>query len=148
MISRRLLLASLAGLSVSRAVEAAEPQVFSARGVAINGYDPVAYFTESRPVRGKSDFQITWKDATWMFASARNLAAFESDPTRHAPRYGGYCAYAVSRGYVARTDPAAWRIHDGRLYLNYSLNVRAIWSRDIPGNIARANANWPRVLSL
>ncbi|NNF24928.1 MAG: YHS domain protein, partial [Rhodobacteraceae bacterium] len=73
-------------------------------------------------------------------------ALFDADPAAFAPQYGGYCAYAVSKGATATTDPDAWTVHDGRLYLNFSTTVRSIWQEDIPGNIARADANWPGVL--
>ena len=84
--------------------------------------------------------------ATWSFASAENRATFAADPEKFAPRYGGYCAWAVSQGYTASIDPDAWRIVDGALYLNYSLAVREEWERDIPGHIASADVNWPRLL--
>ena len=116
-------------------------------GLAIGGYDPVAYFTQGKPVKGKSAHKVMWKGAVWTFASAAHREAFEADPRRYAPQFGGYCAYAVSRGYTAKTDPKAWKVHEGRLYLNYSTQVRTLWSRDIPGNIALARGNWPGVLS-
>ena len=123
MLTRRhiLLLATLSGaaLAVGNPVAAAQPMVFSNGGFAINGYDPVAYFTEGEPVEGLDEHTLTWNDATWRFANAKNLEAFEADPETYAPRYGGYCAYAVSRNYTASTDPDAWTIHDGKLYLNY-----------------------------
>ena len=127
-------------------VQAAEAPVFSSRGLAIRGYDPVAYFKQSKPVRGKAEHTAKWNGATWRFASAENKAAFEASPSRYAPQFGGYCAYAVSRNYTASTDPAAWRIVDGKLYLNYSKSVARTWAKDIPGNIAKANRNWPGVL--
>ena len=115
-------------------------------GLAVSGYDPVAYFTAGKPVEGSSDFETEWNGATWRFSSAENLAAFEADPKVYAPQYGGYCAWAVSQGYTASTVPEAWRIVDGKLYLNYSLSVQSRWEGDIPGNIANADANWPGVL--
>ncbi len=127
-------------------VFAATPLTFAEDGVAINGYDPVAYFMQSEPVEGMAEFGFDWNGATWRFASAANRAAFATDPAAYAPRYGGYCAYAVSQGYTATTDPDAWTVHDGKLYLNYSRRVRRIWLRDIPGHVAAADANWPGVL--
>ena len=116
-------------------------------GGAIRGYDPVAYHTEKKPVKGKRAHRLEWKGATWSFASAENRGLFKADPEKYAPRYGGYCAFAVSRGYTASIDPDAWSIVDGALYLNYSLGVRDQWSRDIPGNIAKGDANWPKLLA-
>ncbi len=115
------------------------------KGAAIGGTDPVAYFTEGRPVSGRAEFAHEWQGATWRFASAANRDRFAAEPARYAPAYGGFCAYAVARGYTAPIDPEAWRIVDGRLYLNYDLGTRALWERDIPGEIAKAEANWPKL---
>ncbi|MCE3248337.1 MAG: hypothetical protein K0R41_2162 [Geminicoccaceae bacterium] len=114
-------------------------------GVAIEGTDPVAYFDEGEPVAGSSDFEHEWMGATWRFASAENRDRFAADPETYAPQYGGYCAWAVSQGYTAKIDPAAWRIVDGKLYLNYSKDVQTQWAGDIPGNIAKGDANWPQI---
>ena len=147
MFNRRLLIAGLAAMPFARKAEASEPRVHAPGGLAIAGHDPVAYFREGRPVKGRAEHAIEWNGATWRFASAANRAAFANDPDAYAPQFGGYCSYAVSRGYTASTDPEAWTVQGGKLYLNYSRNVRAIWSRDMAGNIARGNANWPGVLS-
>ena len=114
-------------------------------GTAIEGYDPVAYVTEGRPVEGESAFAHDWMDATWYFASAENRDLFAADPEKYAPQYGGYCAWAVAHGYTAKIDPEAWRIVDDRLYLNYSKDVQAPWAEDIHGNIAKGDANWPKI---
>lgn len=115
------------------------------RGLAIKGYDPVAYFTDGRPVEGDSDFEFEWRDATWRFASAAHRDLFAADPEKYAPQYGGYCAWAVSQNKKASIDPDAWRIVDGKLYLNYSLKVQRTWETDIPGFIQKADANWPEL---
>ena len=114
--------------------------------LAVSGYDPVAYFSEGKPVAGTSALEYDWNGATWRFSSAQNLAAFKARPEAYAPQYGGYCAWAVSQGYTAKSDPEAWRIVDGKLYLNYSKEIQERWARDIPGNITKADANWPKVL--
>ncbi len=116
-------------------------------GLAIRGADPVAYFTEGAAVTGSPEFTYDWGDATWQFASAENRDLFAANPKQYAPQYGGFCAWAVSQGYTASIDPNAWRIVEGRLYLNYSPGVQQRWERDIPGNISSADANWPGVLS-
>ncbi|MCF6445201.1 YHS domain-containing (seleno)protein [Nereida sp. MMG025] len=126
---------------------AAEPAVFATDGVAINGYDPVAYFTQSMPVQGSAQITASHDGATFRFASEGNKAMFLAEPAKFAPQYGGYCAYAVSKGYTATTSPNAWTVHDGKLYLNFNRAVRGIWSRDIPGNVKKGDANWPSVLS-
>ena len=127
-------------------VFAGEAPVFSTEEGAIRGYDPVAYFTVGKPVRGSNQFTSKWQGATFKFSSAENLALFKAEPTAYAPQYGGYCAFAVSKGATAGTVPDAWSIVDGKLYLNYSLNVRNRWSKDVPGNIKAADRNWPAVL--
>ncbi|MEL6471046.1 MAG: YHS domain-containing (seleno)protein [Cyanobacteria bacterium J06623_4] len=116
-------------------------------GLAIRGTDPVAYFTEGAAISGRPEFAYSWRNATWQFASAENRDLFAANPEQYAPQYGGFCAWAVSEGYTASIDPEAWRIVDGRLYLNYSQGVQRQWEQDIPGNISRADANWPGVLS-
>ncbi|MGK7891387.1 MAG: YHS domain-containing (seleno)protein [Leptolyngbyaceae cyanobacterium] len=116
-------------------------------GVAIEGTDPVAYFTDGGPVPGSSEFAYEWNGAVWQFASAENRDLFAANPEQYAPQYGGYCAWAVSQGYTAPIDPSAWKIVDGKLYLNFDRRVQARWERDIPGHIAQADANWPGVLT-
>jgi YHS domain-containing protein len=115
--------------------------------VAVSGYDPVAYFTDGRPVRGTQQFTTTHGGFEYRFASAEHLAAFRANPARYVPQYGGYCAWAVSQGYTASADPTNWRIVDGKLYLNYNDEIQHRWEGDIPGHIRSANTNWPSVLS-
>jgi hypothetical protein len=112
-------------------------------GLMVDGYDVVAYFTDGRPTKGTPEFEREWHGVKWRFASAANRDAFAASPEKFAPAYGGFCAYAVSRNYTADTDPQAWEIVDGRLILNYSLQVRSLFQRDTPGNIRKADANWP-----
>ena len=121
-------------------------QIYAENGIAVDGTDVVAYFTESAPVAGNPAITLDWMGVKWRFSSQENRAAFEANPAAYAPQYGGYCAYAVSQGYTAPTVPEAWTIYDGKLYLNFSTGVRSRWERDIPGHIAAANANWPGVL--
>lgn len=137
---------ALAGLAVAAPKTA---PVFSGivSGVAVGGYDPVAYFSAGKPVKGDAAFQLTHEGVAWRFASAANREAFRADPARYAPQYGGYCAWAVAEGYTAKGDPEAWRIVDGKLYLNYNRSVQRTWEKDVPGNVRRGDANWPRVLN-
>ena len=116
-------------------------------GLAIRGYDPVAYFTDKKPVKGSGDFELEWKGATWRFASAAHRDAFAKSPDKYAPQYGGYCAYGVSRGYAVGIDPEAWHVVDAKLYLNYNLDVRKEWRKDIAGHITKADRNWPKILA-
>ncbi len=124
---------------------ALEP-TFQANGLAISGYDPVAYFTEKRPVPGKAEFETQWKGATWRFASKENRQRFLKNPKSYAPQYGGYCAYAVSKNSTASTDPQAWTVDNNKLYLNYNVLVRTIWQRKQAENIKKGNIFWPQLL--
>ncbi len=143
----RIILTIIALIFISPVANAVKPEIYSSFiDGAINGYDPVAYFTEGKPVKGKSAHTFDYKGAAWKFSSEQNKQAFMDSPEKYTPQYGGYCSYAVANGTTASTDPDAWTIHDGKLYLNYSISVRAKWSEDIPGNIRKANAHWPGVL--
>lgn len=137
----------LALLATTGPLRAENPVNTTLFGIAIKGYDPVAYFTESKPVKGSTDFESEWQGATWRFASAAHRDAFQTSPERYTPQYGGYCAWAVSQGYTAGIDPAAWRIVDGKLYLNYSLDVQKKWEQDIAGYIAAADTHWPKIVA-
>ncbi|MYG52779.1 MAG: YHS domain-containing protein [Rhodospirillaceae bacterium] len=153
-LSRRLLLAAalaapiaaVAGIYAIAPATAAKPEIFAPGGKAIRGYDPVAYFTEGKPVAGKAEFTHKWKGATWYFSSAANRDRFRSDPERWAPQYGGYCAYGVAQGYAVKIEVDQWSVVDGKLYLNYDRSVQRTWKRDIPGYIRKADGNWPGVL--
>lgn len=148
-LSRRAVLAGIAATTVAASALpalAATPETFATDGVAINGYDPVAYFTDSKPVEGSADYTFDYKGATWRFASAAHRDTFAADPVAYAPQYGGYCAFAAAKGGIATTIPEAWEIVDGKLYLNYNLKVQGFWREDIPGFIAAADANWPAIL--
>ena len=149
MLSRRTLLISALTAAALPALPAfaKTPDVFAPGGVAINGYDPVAYFTQGEPVEGDPSLALDWTGAVWHFASAENRATFEANPKAYAPQYGGYCAYAVANGYTAETDPDAWAVVDNKLYLNFNRRIQRRWERDIPGYIASADANWPQVLA-
>ena len=111
---------------------------------AIRGYDPVAYFTQHKPVEGSAGFTHQWMGAKWRFVNAANRDAFAKTPAKYAPQYGGYCAWAVSQGYTASTDPEAWKIVNGKLYLNYSKSVQQQWTDGgIPKLIKQGDKNWP-----
>ena len=124
-----------------------EPVNKTLLGNAIEGYDVVAYFTQGKPVKGSGDHEVEWNGATWRFASAAHRNLFAKDPAKYAPQYGGFCAFGVSRGYAVGIDPDAWKIVDGKLYLNYDTDVQAEWVKNIPGYIAKADANWPKIVA-
>lgn len=126
-------------------VFAQQSPVFAPDNQAIRGYDPVAYFTDSKPVKGKPDLTYTWQDVTWSFASQANLDTFKANPEKYAPQYGGYCAYGLSEGHKAPTDPDAFTIVDDKLYLNYNPKVKTLWSKDRDVRIKTADGNWPKL---
>jgi hypothetical protein len=148
--SRRQFLTTALAASLYNALPhaafASTAPVYAEGGVAIDGTDPVAYFTQSKPIAGSPDITHDWNGAQWHFSTEANRTAFAADPAAFAPQYGGYCAYAVSEGYTASTTPKAWKIVDGKLNLNYSRRFQRRWEKDIPARIANADANWPKVL--
>ena len=120
-------------------------QFYETDGVAIGGFDPVAYMTAQKAVVGSADFTSVHKGSTFRFKSAANRDAFAANPEKFAPQYDGYCAFGVSRGYKAVTSPNAFTVVDGKLYLNYNAEVKAMWSKDAAGYIGKADANWAAV---
>jgi YHS domain-containing protein len=117
------------------------------KGVAVQGYDVVAYFTDKAAVKGSAQHAHIWNGVEWRFASPEHLDAFVKDPARYAPAFGGYCAYGVSRGYAVDVDPEAFAVVDGALYLNYSKSVQRTWNEDRVGYISKARQRWPEVLT-
>lgn len=112
--------------------------------LALNGYDPVAYFTKSEATLGSEQFAIQHKGVVWNFTSAEHKAQFEADPDKYEPQYGGYCAWAAAdKKKLAPGDPKIWKIVEGKLYVNYNKGVQKIWEKDIPRFITQADANWP-----
>ncbi len=115
------------------------------QGLALEGYDPVAYFTDHKPVQGKKEFSAEHDGATYYFASAEHQSMFEAEPGKYAPQFGGFCAYAVSKGYVAPVNPSAFQIHDGHLLLQNSSYAMELFNQDEEGNYKAAVANWPKI---
>ena len=133
-------------LGIGSPAAALEPVSKGGDGVALGGYDAVAYFTDDKPVAGTKEFQTQWNGATWLFATADHREAFVKAPEKYAPQYGGYCAYAVARGTSAPGDPTLWKVKDGKLYVNKNADVQKLWNQDVPGYIVQANRNWPAVM--
>ena len=142
----RIFASMVLSLAVLAAYAAGESNV-DGSGLALKGYDPVAYFVENKPVKGRTEFTAQHEGATYRFASAANRDAFAAAPAKYAPQYGGYCAFGAAGGYKAPIEPDAWTVVDGKLYLNYSQSVRRQWSSDIPGYLRKADANWPQLRS-
>jgi YHS domain-containing protein len=112
-------------------------------GVAIQGYDPVAFFTDSKPVKGDPKFVSKRDGAIYFFASKEHKDLFNADPMKYEPVFGGYCAYGVSRDRLVEIDVDAFQIVNGKLLLQYSKGVRDDFNKDTTGNLAKANTNWP-----
>lgn len=133
------------GLAATQDTGPVKPVNTDEAGVALHGYDAVAYLSDREPVKGSPAFEHTWKGATWRFATAANRDRFAADPSAFEPQFGGYCAWAVSRNYTADTDPEAFDVVDGKLYLNYSKLVQLRWKVDRARNIAKGAQNWPKL---
>lgn len=118
----------------------------NAEGIILDGYDPVAFFTDNKPVKGDAAFSFTYDNAKYLFSSAEHLSLFKANPAKYQPQFGGWCAYAVSLGRVAPVDVNTFSITDGRLFLQH--NQRAVngWNKDVTGNIVKADKYWPEVL--
>lgn len=112
-------------------------------GLALQGCDPVAFFTDGKPVPGKTEFHSLWHDATYRFASAEHQTMFEKDSAKYEPQFGGYCAYGVSKGHLAPVKIDAFQIVDGRLLMQYDTSVRKAFNENQSGNLATADKVWP-----
>lgn len=115
-------------------------------GVEIQGYDPVAFFTDNRPVKGNSQFQSEYQGAKYYFASAEHKASFDKEPAKYEPQFGGYCAYGASRGKTAPIKIEAWQIVNGRLLMQYDLDIKDKFNKDTQGNLQKADQNWPGIV--
>jgi YHS domain-containing protein len=113
------------------------------KGVALKGYDPVAYFTVGKPTKGDKALASTYRGATYWFSSGQNKQAFDADPAKYEPQFGGYCGYAASINKLADIGPAYWSIVDGRLILQHNRKAVGLWEKDVRGNLTKADANWP-----
>lgn len=112
-------------------------------GLALQGYDPVAYFSSNKPLKGKPEFKSSYRGGTYYFASEENKSRFEKEPEKFQPAFGGFCAYGVSHKKLVQIDPEAFQIVDGRLLLQYSKAIRNDFNKDTQGNLAKADTNWP-----
>jgi YHS domain-containing protein len=145
-VRRAVLAAAL--LLFASIVPAFAGEFFEEDGVAIRGYDPIAYFAEMKPVKGLAEFHAEYQGSTFYLSSVAHRDTFTASPDKFAPQYGGYCAFGMAKGYKAVIDPDAFTVVGDKLYLNYSETVRSKWKLDIPGYIRTANANWPEVKKL
>jgi YHS domain-containing protein len=153
-VNRRVALLIAAGsLFASAAALAAPPANTLKQGLfggrtdtAILGYDPVAYFTDGKPVKGQDALAFDYLGAKWKFASQAHLDLFKANPEKYAPQYGGYCAYGVSQDNLVSIEPDKFKIFEGKLYLNYDADVQAKWLKDVTGYITSADQKFPQLL--
>jgi YHS domain-containing protein len=153
-LSRRLVLALAAGALFSSTRALAAPPantlksgLFGGRAdTAILGYDPVAYFTDGKPVKGQDNLSFDYLGAKWKFASQSHLDLFKAEPEKYAPQYGGYCAYGVTQDALVSIEPDKFKIINGKLYLNYDADVQAKWLKDTAGYIRQADAKFQALL--
>jgi YHS domain-containing protein len=132
-------------LSAGMAAQSQKPEVFSTDEGAIAGYDPVAFFKESKPVLGKKELVFSWNGADWHFVSPENLETFRTNPEQYAPQFGGWCVYGTAAGHKSPTVPETWAIIDHKLYFNYNTAVQKLFNKNQKGLIEQANKNWPNV---
>jgi YHS domain-containing protein len=118
------------------------PLTVNVTEIAINGFDPVSYFNADRPAKGTEEFEYTWKDVTYQFSSKDNLELFKSNPAKYAPQYGGYCAFAMSRGDYSRINPESYAIVNDKLYLTYNRDIKNAWLQDKENYISMADRIW------
>jgi len=152
----KILITSFSLLLISQVATAAPPVNtlekkglfgYAHNGVAIRGYDTVAYFTMSKPVKGKDAHTTQWNGATWKFSSQEHLDLFVGEPEKYAPQYGGYCAYGVAQDSLVKIEPEQWTIFDDKLYLNFNKKLNDKWKKDIPGYIEAADAAFEKLLA-
>ena len=136
----------LLSLFVVASVQAKTLINVDATGLALQGYDPVAYFTDNRPVKGDAKITATYRSATYRFASAEHKKMFEANPAKYEPQFGGFCGYAASINKVAPIEVEYFQIIDGRLILQHNEKAWNLWIKDVPGNLKRADQNWPALV--
>jgi len=132
----------------TQSVTAQSSEVFAPSGIAINGYDPVAFFTEGKPLKGLDEFSFNWKNVQWKFISQSNLDSFKTAPEKFAPQFGGYCAYGTSQGHKAPTQADTWTIINEKLYFNYNMKVKGLWDKNRIPLIDSANVKWSSIKNL
>jgi YHS domain-containing protein len=120
---------------------------YESQGIAIRGYDLVANFQLNKAVKGSAEFKVEHKGSVFYFSSAAHRDAFVKAPEKYAPQYAGYCAFGMASGYKAATDPNAFTVVDGKLYLNYNADIQKKWGTDVPGYLKKADEKWPAAQS-
>jgi YHS domain-containing protein len=146
---KKIILFVIVGIGIAAAVwvginqtEGVKKINATAENLAVKGFDTVAYFTEQEAVPGNPQYSFLWNGAKWYFSSAENMEKFKAAPETYAPQFGGYCSFAVSKGYTADADPQAWKVVDGKLYLNYNQKVKEMWEAEQEKRIKDGEKNW------
>lgn len=142
---KKTIASAVLALFVIISAHAQKSPVFAPNGTAIKGYDPVAFFTESKPVKGQETLSYEWNGAKWLFSSKENMDRFKANPEKYAPQYGGYCAYGMSQGHKAPTETETWTVLNDKLYFNYNAKVKEMFNKDRQGYIEKADKNWPEL---
>ena len=144
---KSILATGLASLALAGSSLAGSPvNIAGASGIALNGYDPVGFFTEQRPVHGDPGITGTHQGATYLFASEKHRNAFEQNPDKYVPQYGGYCAYGASVGALFPVDIDTWQVRNGKLYLNLNPEILKAFNKDFEDNVRKAEENWPELM--
>ena len=146
---KKIILFVIVGIGIAAAVwfginrsEGVKKINTTAENLAVRGFDTVAYFTENAAVPGTPQYSFIWNGAKWYFSSPENMEKFKATPETYAPQFGGYCSFAVSKGYTADADPQAWKIVDGKLFLNYNQKVKEMWEAEQDMRIRDGGKNW------
>lgn len=142
---KRILLTIIALLTVARLAAAGEVINVDPQGLALQGYDPVGYFTDDKPIKGDPKFTATYKGGTYLFASAAHKKTFERNPTKYVPQFGGFCGYAASINKLAPIEVEYFQVLHGRLVLQHNEKAWKLWHQDVEGNLKKADANWPNL---
>ena len=124
-----------------------KPAIYTSwqNNLAISGYDTVSFFS-GKPLAGKPEFTYVYDGAEWRFSTRGNLELFKTNPDAFMPQYGGYCAWAVAMGKLAKSSPEHWSVEDGKLYVNFNARIQRRWEKDITGFVRKANDEWPAIL--
>ncbi|GLU52580.1 YHS domain-containing (seleno)protein [Dyadobacter frigoris] len=142
---KKSILISLFLLGALTITFAQKSEIFEKDGIAIKGYDVVAFHTDAKATKGIENFTYRWKDTNWLFENQANLDLFKKDPEKYAPQYGGYCAYGTADGHKAPTETDTWTVKENKLYFNYNKKVQTAWNKDQMGYIEKADKNWVEI---
>jgi YHS domain-containing protein len=142
---KTMLLTTITLVAALRLVSAGEAINLDKHGLALQGYDPVAYFTDNKPVKGDENYTASYKGGTYRFASAAHKETFESNPAKYAPQFGGFCGYAASINKLAPIEVEYFQVLHGRLVMQHNEKAWKLWHEDVEGNLRKADANWPKL---